>query len=400
MTLKTEFAPAERAVEEQVWCQYRKLFALPYVRDFLDSVPDMSVVLNEQRQIVFANGPFAQFLGCSSGKEVLGLRPGEAFDCSYAEVIGARPGEAVGCIRSRLTSGGCGTTEFCQDCGAVISILNSQVKHAQDVQECRMVLREAGGRENSLDLRVWSRPIDVEGESFTVFSIMDISDEKRRKALERIFFHDVLNTATGVKGLADLIIETELSETEIKDLASMISESSDQLVEEINAQRMLNEAERGDLKVSVRPMHSLELMCWVIRQFYSASCAGSKELVVDEDADHFEFSSDPVLVRRVLINLVKNALEAVSEGSRVTLNCCVEEDWGCFSVHDALVIPPDVQRQLFIRSFSTKGSGRGLGTYSTKLISERYLKGRVSFSSDEGDGALFVVCFPLSLTDD
>ena len=63
-------------------------------------------------------------------------------------------------------------------------------------------------------------------------------------------------------------------------------------------------------------------------------------------------------------------------------------------MHNAAVMPPEVQRQVFARSFSTKGSGRGLGTYSIKLISEKYLRGRVAFDSDTLQGTRFTVCFP------
>lgn len=394
MAMKTEFAPAERAPAEEVERQYRILSSLPFVREFLDAVPNMAMVLNKERQIVFANGAFRKFAGVEAAEDFIGLRQGEALGCSYSGYLGKRPGEAAGCVRSNITEGGCGTSVFCQTCGAVQSILNSQKNNAVDVQECRMVCGEA---EDPLDLRVWSRPIDVEGETFTVFSVVDISDEKRRKVLERIFFHDVLNTASGMKGLADLLIETGLSEVEMKDLASMLSESAEQLVEEISAQRLLSAAEDGELQVSVEGLHSLETLCRMIRQFHSTSCAQGKELIVSEAAEHFEFVSDPVLIRRVLINLTKNALEAVGPGAVVTLNCFTDGEEVCFTVQDSIVIPDEVQRQLFTRSFSTKGTGRGLGTYSIKLITEKYLHGRVSFVSNKEQGTVFTVRYPRSI---
>lgn len=394
MVMNTFFAPAERASQEEIERQYTKLAGLPFVRDFLDAVPNMSVVLNGCRQIVFANRAFAEFLGITDSGELLGKNHCEAFKCLYADILGRRPGEAVGCIRSRLTEGGCGTSAFCRTCGAVISILNSQKLRALDIQECRMVCGDGEENGTSLDLRVWSRPICVQDELFTVFSVLDISNEKRRKVLERIFFHDVLNTASGVKGLADLLIETGLSEMEIKDISSMISESADQLIEEISAQRMLSAAETGELKVSVQPVQSLELLYRIIRQFHSQTAAKGKELVVHENAVHFELVSDPVLLRRVLINLVKNALEAVDEGGTVTLGSYTDGDTVCFTVHDAAVMPPDVQSQIFSRSFSTKGSGRGLGTYSIKLITEKYLHGHVSFVSSPATGTQFTVRYP------
>lgn len=392
MALQTEFAPAERVSEQELQRQYDLLKNLPFVGRFLDAVPNMALVLNEFRQIVFANQAFRDFVGAGSVEELLGNRQGEVMDCIHASYIGKRPGEAVGCVRSDLTEGGCGTTVFCRTCGAVRSILNAQQSHDLDIQECRMI---CGEEENPLDLRVWSRPLEVEGESFTVFSVSDISDEKRRKALERIFFHDVLNTAGGVKGLADLIIESGMSEVEVRDIAGMISESADQLIEEIAAQRMLSAAERGDLHVDVRTVDSRLLMERVIRQFHSFNVAEGKTLNLDVSPNSVSIESDPVLLRRVLVNLTKNALESTPLGAAVTLSAYVSEGgWACFSVHNPTYIPADVQRQIFARSFSTKGSGRGLGTYSIKLITEKYLQGRVAFSSSKEEGTVFTVCYP------
>lgn len=52
----------------------------------------------------------------------------------------------------------------------------------------------------------------------------------------------------------------------------------------------------------------------------------------------------------------------------------------------------DVQLQMFNRSFSTKGEhGRGFGTYTVKLLLERYLNGHVEFSSTEKEGSTFTV---------
>ncbi len=54
--------------------------------------------------------------------------------------------------------------------------------------------------------------------------------------------------------------------------------------------------------------------------------------------------------------------------------------------------------QMFHRSFSTKGTGRGLGTYSMKLLSERYLGGSVTFRSIPGEGTTFTARYPRLLT--
>ena len=48
--------------------------------------------------------------------------------------------------------------------------------------------------------------------------------------------------------------------------------------------------------------------------------------------------------------------------------------------------------QIFQRSFSTKpGAGRGVGTYSARLLTERFLGGELSFESEMGRGTTFTV---------
>jgi sensor histidine kinase regulating citrate/malate metabolism len=69
-----------------------------------------------------------------------------------------------------------------------------------------------------------------------------------------------------------------------------------------------------------------------------------------------------------------------------------------FSVHNASVMPPEVQLQVFQRSFSTKLEvGHGIGTYSIRLIGERYLRGQVAFCSRAPEGTIFTITLPKRL---
>jgi len=58
-------------------------------------------------------------------------------------------------------------------------------------------------------------------------------------------------------------------------------------------------------------------------------------------------------------------------------------------------MPESVRLQVFQRSFSTKSHDRGLGTYSMKLLAERYLGGTVSFTSSVEEGTTFRIRLPL-----
>ena len=58
-------------------------------------------------------------------------------------------------------------------------------------------------------------------------------------------------------------------------------------------------------------------------------------------------------------------------------------------------MPKHIQLQIFNRSFSTKAKkGRGIGTYSVKLLIENYLKGKVSFISNQEEQTKFIIEVP------
>jgi sensor histidine kinase regulating citrate/malate metabolism len=62
-----------------------------------------------------------------------------------------------------------------------------------------------------------------------------------------------------------------------------------------------------------------------------------------------------------------------------------------------MVMPEAVRMQIFQRSFSTRGTGRGIGTYSIRLLTEKYLKGTVVFTSSDPEGTIFFVELPKTI---
>jgi signal transduction histidine kinase len=122
--------------------------------------------------------------------------------------------------------------------------------------------------------------------------------------------------------------------------------------------------------------------------------AVGKYLVLAPECPTFIVNIDATLLRRVLTNMVKNAFEASGLGETVTIGCRESHDAYEFFVASPAPLPLVAQRQIFKRSFSTKGPGRGLGTYSMKLFGERYLGGRVGFCSSESQGAEFFISLP------
>jgi signal transduction histidine kinase len=170
---------------------------------------------------------------------------------------------------------------------------------------------------------------------------------------------------------------------------------ADQLVEEIQVQRDLIYAESGDLEPESAPVQVLVLLARLQVLYRTHPVARDCQLVLDETWPG-SIETDQRLLGRVLGNMIKNALEATDPGGTVTVRCCEKPPRHVvFSVHNDGVMPKEIQMQVFQRSFSTKAvSGRGIGTHSMKLFGERYLGGKVDFTSREPEGTTFSLTLP------
>ena len=254
------------------------------------------------------------------------------------------------------------------------------------------MMRIVNSEEVAMDLLVACTPLMIEGEMFSLAAIADISHEKRRRALEKIFFHDVINSAGSLEGLIQMI--NEQAPTEIREDIDLLRAGVNQVVEEIFAQRDLVAAENDELALDLKPLNSLMVLEKALQLYANHPVAEYRELRLAADSESLDLVTDQRLLGRVLGNLIKNALEAAQRGHAVTAGCAGEGDGVRFWVHNPTVMPPGVQLQIFNRSFSTKGSGRGLGTYSVKLLTERYLKGKVGFTTSKEGGTTFFVTLP------
>ncbi|MEJ2700138.1 MAG: hypothetical protein P8Z70_10840, partial [Desulfuromonadales bacterium] len=295
----SRFAAPERAPQEDLRRQCDYFASDRIVRPLLDAVPTLLAILNRQRQMVSANKALFDFLEVS--QEVM--------------IFGQRPGEALGCLHATENEGGCGTSEACSTCGAVLAIL-AGIQGKRDVRECRMI-RKNGDRPENLDLMVWATPFTYAGEDFTVFSVSDISHEKRRQALERIFFHDILNVAGSVRGFTELLKNYQPQNRE--EIYDLLHQGAEQIIDEIQGQRALVAAENGELKVFSEELGSRSFLERLVEIFRRHESAGKRRFVVSPETEEIAFFSDRALLGRVLGNMVKNALEACRQGETVTV---------------------------------------------------------------------------------
>jgi hypothetical protein len=373
MEKETHFASPERSSSLDINLDNKLLNSETSLLDMLGAISGITAILDENRQIVYAN------------EEFLNLRGIGTLDT----VIGKRPGEVVACIHSEEMVHGCGTSESCSVCGAVHVILESQQTGQKSIKETRITsVREE--KLISWDLRVSCSPVKIRDRIFYVFGLQDISNEKRRENLERIFYHDILNSAGSLNGLLT-ILKLGTDPEEAREIINMSEEASRELIEEIMLHRQIRAAEIGDLAVNFERINSIEIIKSAVEKItHNVVASGKRILIVDHSSDA-DINTDRILMQRVIINMLKNALEATENEGTVYAEVDNLPDVVRFLVKNDSVMAKDIQLQMFQRSFSTKGKGRGIGTYSIKLLTENYLKGRVGFTSKESEGTVFFI---------
>lgn len=368
--LKTMFAPAERATEQELSAQIALVKNTPSLTRILDSVLDMVLLLNRHRQVVFCNVAVA---------EAFALHDRDA-------ICGMRPGEAMGCRNSARQVGGCGTDEHCSVCGAVNAIMVA-IGGEEQVSDCH-VLRTSG---EALDLLVKTTPFRLGSEGLIMVAMRDVSAQNRHHIMERVFCHDILNTACSIK----LLSQYKTWSRRANRILNSVDKGITRLINEVHFQQDLTAAESGRLAVRVAPVKAAELVCELVDAW--EPLAKSQHCSIEASGiQDVSLNTDRRLLSRVIGNMLKNAIEASAAGDEVTIVCGISDESVSFTVSNRAVISKANQLQMFQRSFSTKGHGRGIGTYSMKLLSEKYLGGKITLVSQEPKGTTFTVTLPLS----
>ncbi|HYQ59380.1 MAG TPA: HAMP domain-containing sensor histidine kinase [Draconibacterium sp.] len=339
---------------------------------FVESISQMVLILNKHREVIYANKSYTDF--CKT--------------LNHDPIIGKRPGETINCINAFRSLNGCGASEQCKTCGAFNAIKESHTgKRA--TKECQILTID----NDALDLEVTANPLEIGNEQLTVFSVLDISADKRRRSLERVFIHDILNSAGAISGLSSIIKDLRDPE-EIRDLAQTIEDASKSLIDEIQSQREFGAAERGELQLSIEEINTEPLLYELQKIYAKHELNNGKPITIGEKSQNFILSTDKVLLKRILGNMIKNAIETNVPNDVITLGCYEKTDGVVLEVHNKSYIPENVSDQIFKRFYSTKGIGRGLGTYSMKLIGEKYLKGKVGVTSSKEEGTTFFIKIP------
>ena len=105
---------------------------------------------------------------------------------------------------------------------------------------------------------------------------------------------------------------------------------------------------------------------------------------------------DEVQVKQALVNLIKNAVQAMTQGGTLTLTTVAENDGVWVHVADTGGgIPQEKINRIFQPYFTTKEKGTGLGLMIVQRIVREH-GGRIELESNTGEGTTFRLWFPIA----
>jgi signal transduction histidine kinase len=346
------------------------------IDEILKALPSIVLLLNLNCQIVYCNKNYFEEVGKNSTHQILGLKPGEL----------------LGCIQVQKGME-CGTSNSCRVCGLVNAVHDSQKDSTKILRNAKITALNNKGKNINIDLRITASPFDFNSITYTLVTINNISRESRIKSLERIFLHDLYDKVSSLKFLLETIVN-KVSNSQSHEKLKHSKFLSSEIVEEIDAYRSVLDAEKGDLEINNEKLNSYDATWNAVNNISYHTVAHGKSIEVLEDTERVDFECDAKVLGRILVNMLKNALEETPSGGTVKVSCQKEGDNLTFWVHNRKEMSDEAKSNVFRHQFSTKGSFRGLGTYSMRLLGEEYLGGEVYFKSNKKQGTTFYFSLP------
>jgi signal transduction histidine kinase len=232
--------------------------------------------------------------------------------------------------------------------------------------------------------------------------LRDVTEEYQlnamREDLTNTLVHDLRNPATVVLGALDLLEAEELAETQ-REIADVARQGGQRLLNLINAILDVNRLESGQMPLEREPIR-LDIIAAEIVEMEQV-LARDKRLELENyvRSDLPLVSVDVELLRRVLQNLVGNAIKFTPAGGHIIIEAQVDSTSPQHLVvsvkDDGAGISPDLQAHLFQKFVSgrVRGRGSGLGLAFCRLVVEAHGE-RIWVESTPGRGAAFHFTLP------
>lgn len=224
--------------------------------------------------------------------------------------------------------------------------------------------------------------------------------EKQRQAHEqdswtkliRVLTHEIMNTVSPIASLSDALSksmnEDGHSELDVKAGLDTISDSSKNLIKFVETYRQLSGVARPVRKA----IDLKELMAGVIalNSEFAANCGAICKYCPEED--DLMIYADEGQISQILINLIKNALQAGAKHIDISARMGKDDEVIIDVANDGTPIPVSAQEQIFVPFFTTKKEGSGIGLSISRQIMRNH-DGTISLLRSDVNQTIFELRF-------
>ena len=224
--------------------------------------------------------------------------------------------------------------------------------------------------------------------------------EKQRQAHEqdswtkliRVLTHEIMNTVSPIASLSDVMAksvdENGQSELNIKAGLETISDSSKNLIEFVQTYRQLS----GVAKPIRRALDLQELMDNIISLNSELAASYGAACTYRPEEPDLMIYADEGQISQILINLIKNALQAGAGHVDITARMGKDDDVIVRVANDGEPIPVSAQEQIFIPFFTTKKDGSGIGLSLSRQIMRNH-NGTIELVGSDAKRTVFELRF-------
>lgn len=224
--------------------------------------------------------------------------------------------------------------------------------------------------------------------------------EKQRQAHEqdswtkliRVLTHEIMNTVSPIASLSDALSksmdENGHSELDVKAGLDTISDSSKNIIKFVETYRQLSGVARPVRKA----IDLKELMAGVIalNSEFAANCGAICKYRPEED--DLMIYADEGQISQILINLIKNALQAGAKHIDISARMGKNDEVIIDVANDGTPIPVSAQEQIFVPFFTTKKEGSGIGLSISRQIMRNH-DGTISLLRSDVNQTVFELRF-------
>ncbi len=274
-----------------------------------------------------------------------------------------------------------------------------------------LITIEIGGDERQLS--VYAIELTLGDENFKLVSLQNIRSELEEKEMEawqklvRVLTHEIMNSVTPISSLANTVEseiigyldniegEPKIDKEDLEDIhlaVQTIQRRSDGLIRFVNDFRSLTHTPEPKFQM-VSVMELFDQISVLLKHELKSNHI---KFIVNVNPQNLALSIDPELIQQVLINLIKNAVQALEDRENKIIELLAYQDEKnntLFKLKDnGPGIEEEAQTKIFIPFFTTKKSGSGIGLSLSRQIMRQH-NASISVKSKVDEGTEFILRF-------